>query len=111
MPRRCWGTSTRSPPTACGCWRSPRSPRRPRPSRPNWTVQGTFLGLQAMHDPPRAQAVRAVAACRAAGVQVKMITGDHADTVRAIAAAVGVVDSAAGATVLTGAELARLGGR
>src|SRR6476469_1570420 len=72
--------------------------------------QGTFLGLQAMHAPPRAQAVRPVAACRAAGVQVKMITGDHADTARAIAAAVGVVDSAAGATVLTGAELARLGG-
>jgi len=70
----------------------------------------TFLGLQAMHDPPREQAVRAVAACRAAGVRVKMITGDHADTARAIAAAVGVVDSAEDARVLTGADLARCDG-
>jgi cation-transporting ATPase F len=70
----------------------------------------TFLGLQAMHDPPRAEAVRAVAACRQAGIDVKMITGDHADTARAIAAAVGVVDSAEDTAVLTGAELARLDG-
>ena len=68
----------------------------------------TFLGLQGMQDPPREQAVRAVAACRTAGVRVKMITGDHAETARAIAAAVGIVDSAADATVLTGAELTRL---
>jgi cation-transporting ATPase F len=74
------------------------------------SLDGTFLGLQAMHDPPREQAMRAVAACRAAGVQVKMITGDHADTARAIAAAVGVVDSPEQARVLTGAELARLDG-
>ena len=67
----------------------------------------TFLGLQAMQDPPREQAVRAVAACREAGVRVKMITGDHAETARAIAAAVGIVDSPAAATVLTGADLAR----
>ncbi|TDV44111.1 cation-translocating P-type ATPase [Actinophytocola oryzae] len=70
----------------------------------------TFLGLQAMHDPPRPQAVRAVAACRAAGVRVKMITGDHADTARAIAAAVGIVDSAAEARVLTGVDLTNLDG-
>ncbi|WP_459723326.1 cation-translocating P-type ATPase [Actinophytocola sp. KF-1] len=68
----------------------------------------TFLGLQAMHDPPREQAVRAVAACRAAGIRVKMITGDHADTARAIAEATGLVDSAADATVVTGADLAGL---
>jgi cation-transporting ATPase F len=66
----------------------------------------TFLGLQAMHDPPREQAVRAVATCRDAGIRVKMITGDHADTARAIAAAVGLVDSSAAARVLTGADLA-----
>jgi cation-transporting ATPase F len=68
----------------------------------------TFLGLQAMHDPPRPEAVRAVRACRDAGIAVKMITGDHADTARAIAASVGLVDSAAEATVWTGAELAGL---
>ncbi|MFI7680409.1 cation-translocating P-type ATPase [Actinophytocola sp. NPDC049390] len=68
----------------------------------------TFIGLQAMHDPPREQAVCAVAACRAAGITVKMITGDHADTARAIAEATGLVDSTADATVVTGAELAGL---
>ena len=38
----------------------------------------TFIGLQAMIDPPRPEAVAAVKACRSAGVSVKMITGDHA---------------------------------
>lgn len=68
----------------------------------------TLLGLQAMHDPPRAEAANAVTACRTAGVRVKMITGDHADTARSIAGSVGVADSDAPASVLTGAELARL---
>ncbi len=68
----------------------------------------TLLGLQAMHDPPRPEAVRAVAACRAAGIEVKMITGDHADTARAIAASVGLAGPGAGAVVRTGAELAGL---
>ncbi len=44
----------------------------------------TLLGIVAMRDPPRAESVAAVAACRAAGIRVKMITGDHADTARAI---------------------------
>ncbi|WIY00467.1 HAD-IC family P-type ATPase [Amycolatopsis mongoliensis] len=68
----------------------------------------TLLGLQAMHDPPRPEAVAAVAACRSAGIDVKMITGDHAGTARAIAAAVGLVDTPSAARVLTGAELTEL---
>ena len=44
-----------------------------------------FIGLQGMIDPPREEAIQAVAACQAAGVQVKMITGDHALTAKAIA--------------------------
>ncbi|MEV6878290.1 HAD-IC family P-type ATPase [Amycolatopsis sp. NPDC051128] len=68
----------------------------------------TLLGLQAMHDPPRPEAVTAVAACRSAGIDVKMITGDHAGTARAIAAEVGLVEEAASARVLTGAELTEL---
>jgi cation-transporting ATPase F len=68
----------------------------------------TLVGLQAMYDPPRPEAVAAVAACRTAGIEVKMITGDHAGTARAIAAEVGLVDDAASARVLTGAELAEL---
>jgi Ca2+-transporting ATPase len=50
----------------------------------------TFLGLQAMIDPPRPEAITAVAACRSAGVAVKMITGDHAVTAAAIAARMGI---------------------
>ncbi|QKV81779.1 HAD-IC family P-type ATPase [Amycolatopsis sp. Hca4] len=61
-----------------------------------------LLGLQAMHDPPRPEAVTAVAACRSAGIDVKMITGDHAGTARAVAVEVGL----AAGRVLTGAELA-----
>lgn len=50
----------------------------------------TFLGLQGMSDPPRPEAIDAVAACRTAGIQVKMITGDHALTASAIAKEVGL---------------------
>ena len=50
----------------------------------------TFLGLQGMADPPRPEASRAVAACRAAGIQVKMVTGDHIRTATAIARQMGI---------------------
>ncbi len=66
----------------------------------------TFLGLQAMMDPPRPEAVTAVAACHAAGVGVKMITGDHAATAAAIARQIGIAGADDGAT--TGAEMAAL---
>ncbi|WOD40192.1 cation-transporting P-type ATPase [Nodosilinea sp. E11] len=44
-----------------------------------------FLGLQGMIDPPRAEAIKAVQACKTAGIEVKMITGDHKVTAAAIA--------------------------
>ena len=50
----------------------------------------TFLGLQAMMDPPRTEAVAAVRVCQNAGIAVKMITGDHALTARAIAMQIGL---------------------
>ena len=49
-----------------------------------------FFGLQGMIDPPRAEAVAAIRACQTAGVRVKMITGDHAMTARAIAQQLGL---------------------
>lgn len=69
-----------------------------------------LVGLQAMLDPPRAGARDAVAACRAAGLEVKMITGDHAATAQAIARQVGVLAGgpAAAGAVLTGADLDRI---
>ena len=49
-----------------------------------------FLGLQGLLDPPRPEAVQAVAACQAAGITVKMITGDHLETARSIALQLGL---------------------
>ncbi|ODM43097.1 cation-transporting P-type ATPase [Cereibacter johrii] len=65
----------------------------------------SFLGLVGLIDPPRPEAVAAVAECRAAGIRVKMITGDHAGTAAAIAAQIGLENPQ---RVLTGADLDRL---
>ena len=51
-----------------------------------------FLGLAGIIDPPREEAVEAIAACKAAGIRVKMITGDHADTAKAIGLEMGIGD-------------------
>ncbi|MFZ5770432.1 MAG: cation-transporting P-type ATPase [Thermodesulfobacteriota bacterium] len=70
----------------------------------------TFIGLQGMIDPPREEAVSAVKICQAAGVAVKMITGDHPLTAAAIARQVGLAGAAGKGKVpvLTGRELAGL---
>ncbi|REJ88489.1 MAG: cation-transporting P-type ATPase [Planctomycetota bacterium] len=64
-----------------------------------------LLGLVGMTDPPRPEAIDAVAKCHAAGIRVIMITGDHAATARAIAGQIGI-RAAEGAK--TGAELEKL---
>ncbi|MGO1315772.1 MAG: cation-translocating P-type ATPase [Cellulomonadaceae bacterium] len=64
----------------------------------------TLVGLAGIVDPPRPEAVTAIRECHTAGIRVKMITGDHAGTARAIAYEMGLVDSP-DAPVLTGAEL------
>ena len=51
-----------------------------------------FLGLAGIIDPPREEAIEAIAACKAAGIRVKMITGDHADTAKAIGLEMGIGD-------------------
>ncbi len=50
----------------------------------------TFLGLQGMTDPPRPAVIAAVLQCQRAGIAVKMITGDHLVTARAIARQIGL---------------------
>ncbi|MCQ9375620.1 cation-translocating P-type ATPase [Methyloversatilis sp. XJ19-13] len=63
-----------------------------------------FIGLIGLADPLRDGVPAAVAECRAAGVRVVMITGDHPRTARAIAAQAGIE----GTRVLTGPELAAM---
>jgi Ca2+-transporting ATPase len=61
-----------------------------------------FLGLIGLIDPPRPEVPAALAQCRAAGVRVIMLTGDHPATARAIARQVGLTGEP---QVLTGAEI------
>ncbi|MEH2106542.1 cation-translocating P-type ATPase [Nostoc sp.] len=65
-----------------------------------------FLGLQGIIDPPREEAIAAVKACQSAGIQVKMITGDHALTAAAIARQMGICSTEA--QVFTGRQLAQM---
>jgi cation-transporting ATPase F len=67
----------------------------------------TLLGLQGKLDPPRPEVITAVAKCRAAGIHVKMITGDHVLTAKAIAMQIGL-GSGADAVALTGRQLEAL---
>ncbi|MFN3545238.1 MAG: cation-transporting P-type ATPase [Thiobacillus sp.] len=62
----------------------------------------TLLAVLGLADPPREEAIRAVAACRAAGIKVKMITGDHAATAQAIGKQLGLDDTV---QAMTGAEI------
>lgn len=52
--------------------------------------QGVLLGLVGLIDPPREEAIAAVARCHEAGITVKMITGDHAGTAAAIGQQIGL---------------------
>jgi magnesium-transporting ATPase (P-type) len=69
----------------------------------------TLLGIVGIIDPPRDEALKAVARCQAAGIRVVMITGDHAVTAGAIARQLGLGEANPNATlgprVVTGPEL------
>lgn len=66
----------------------------------------TFLGLVGMIDPPRPEAKAAVARCHTAGIQVKMITGDHPETAFTIAKDLGIAQG--DSRVISGAELEQM---
>ena len=65
----------------------------------------TFLGLIGMIDPPRTEAVKAIAACHRAGIVVKMITGDHRTTALAIGRDLNLAGEGG---AVTGVELATM---
>ncbi|MEA1891840.1 MAG: cation-transporting P-type ATPase [Campylobacterota bacterium] len=69
-----------------------------------------FLGLQAMMDPPRPEAIKAVKECIGAGIKIVMITGDHAITAFSIAKMMSIVDNETKfeGSVITGKELFNL---
>ena len=88
---------------ARGTWQAPL-PGAPWPASQH-DFDFTFLGLVALIDPPRPEVPAAIAECRAAGVRIVMMTGDHPATAQAIAAQVGLSERAA---AITGPELATL---
>jgi len=63
----------------------------------------TLLGMVGIVDPPRPEAAKAIAECKSAGIRVRMITGDHAVTARAIAQELGIEGRA-----ITGAEFNKM---
>ena len=64
----------------------------------------TFLGLLAMHDPPRPEVTDAVEKCHRAGIRIIMITGDYGLTAESIARRIGIIRGPQ-PRLLTGPEL------
>ena len=65
----------------------------------------SFLALVGIIDPPRPEVIKAVQECKEAGVTVKMITGDHAETAKAIAKQIGISD---GSKVAEGHDIEKM---
>lgn len=64
-----------------------------------------FLGLAGLIDPPREEATEAIASCHKAGISVKMITGDHIETAKAIGCEMGIGD---GENAIQGRDLEKM---
>lgn len=64
-----------------------------------------LVAVMGIIDPPREEAIKAVASCRSAGIRVKMITGDHKTTASAIASTMGIGVSG---NIITGQEIENL---
>jgi Ca2+-transporting ATPase len=79
--------------------------RQRNASRDSVNERLTFLGLVGMIDPPRPEAKAAVEKCAAAGIMVKMITGDHPLTAKSIASDLGIAKTG---RVVSGAELDKI---
>ncbi len=73
--------------------------------REHWEEELVLAGLVGLEDPPRPEVPEAIARCRAAGIKVIMVTGDHPHTARAIAREIGLAREPA---VVLGEDLRRL---
>ena len=96
------------PRPASASWWSPAATSTRRPSTATATCSAlvkdlTLLAMVGIVDPPRPEARDAIAKCKSAGIQVRMITGDHAVTAAAIGRELGIEGRA-----LTGAEFAAM---
>lgn len=78
------------------------------PGRSNQELEQdlTFIGLIAMHDPPRPEVAGAVKKCHAAGIKVSMVTGDYGLTAEAIADSIGLLNGPA--RIVTGENLSHM---
>ncbi|TVR79795.1 MAG: cation-transporting P-type ATPase [Saprospirales bacterium] len=63
-----------------------------------------LLGMAGIIDPPRPEAIQSIEDCKSAGIQIKMITGDHAITASAIGQKIGIENSE---KVITGEQLSQ----
>ncbi|MDD5180632.1 MAG: cation-transporting P-type ATPase [Gallionellaceae bacterium] len=77
----------------------------PDSQREQWEQELTLCGLVGIEDPPRAEVPAAIARCRAAGIKVIMITGDHPHTAKAIGREIGWAQNP---LVIGGEELQRM---
>ncbi|MDO6438423.1 cation-translocating P-type ATPase [Cyclobacterium sp. 1_MG-2023] len=66
-----------------------------------------FIGLAGMIDPPRKEAIEAIANCHAAGIRLVMLTGDHPVTAKAIAKTTGILQDPSD-KIITGTALSKL---
>ena len=93
---RTWRRTSAWAARACGSWppgsatSTPRRSTRTPPTCCRSSATCTLLALVGIVDPPRAEAKAAIAIAHAAGIQVRMITGDHAVTAEAIARQLGI---------------------
>ena len=81
-----------------------RTPAAAKLEKENLERNLVFVGIVGFIDPPRAEVEGAIRTCREAGIKVIMVTGDHPETARAVAAQVGINS----AKVLTGNEISKM---